>query len=64
VPDQETDERRPAFGCQAAVVVEPTARLYARHGFREVGIYREQGRLDGAWVDVTIMEKVLSDRSS
>lgn len=33
--------------------------LYARAGFRQVGVYREQGRLDGAWVDVVIMEKLL-----
>ena len=33
--------------------------LYARIGFREVGIYREQGQLDGKWVDTVIMEKVL-----
>ncbi len=33
--------------------------LYARAGFRRVGVYREQGRLDGAWVDVVIMEKLL-----
>lgn len=34
-------------------------RLYERHGFRTVGIYREQGRLDGRWVDVIIMERIL-----
>jgi L-amino acid N-acyltransferase YncA len=33
--------------------------LYQRCGFREVGVYREQGMLDGAWVDVLIMEKIL-----
>ncbi len=33
--------------------------LYRRFGFREVGCYREQGRLDGRWVDVLIMEKLL-----
>jgi len=33
--------------------------LYARTGFRRVGVYREQGRLDDAWVDVVIMEKLL-----
>jgi L-amino acid N-acyltransferase YncA len=33
--------------------------LYTRRGFREVGVYREQGRLDGRWVDVVIMEKLL-----
>jgi phosphinothricin acetyltransferase len=33
--------------------------LYTRQGFREVGIYREQGLLDGRWVDVILMEKLL-----
>ena len=33
--------------------------LYARMGFREVGTYREQGQLDGKWVDIVIMEKLL-----
>lgn len=34
-------------------------RLYARMGFREVGTYREQGLLDGRWVDVVLMERLL-----
>ena len=33
--------------------------LYERLGFRTVGIYREQGMLDGQWVDTIIMEKLL-----
>lgn len=33
--------------------------LYRRFGFRRVGTYREQGRLDGRWVGVLIMEKLL-----
>jgi phosphinothricin acetyltransferase len=33
--------------------------LYTRLGFRTVGIYRDQGRLDGRWVDTIIMEKLL-----
>jgi len=33
--------------------------LYTRTGFTRVGIYREQGLLDGKWVDVVIMEKLL-----
>ena len=33
--------------------------LYERLGFTTVGVYREQGWLDGAWVDVVIMEKLL-----
>lgn len=34
-------------------------RLYASLGFREVGVFREHGRLDGAFVDVVAMEKLL-----
>ena len=37
----------------------PGMRLYERHGFTTVGIYHEQGMLDGRWVDVIIMEKIL-----
>ena len=33
--------------------------LYQKHGFRTVGIYKEQGLLDGQWVDTIIMEKIL-----
>jgi L-amino acid N-acyltransferase YncA len=33
--------------------------LYEKLGFRTVGIYREQGLLDGRWVDTIVMEKLL-----
>ena len=33
--------------------------LYTKHGFRTVGTYKEQGLLDGKWVDTIIMEKLL-----
>ncbi len=33
--------------------------LYERMGFRTVGVYKEQGMLDGRWVDTIIMEKLL-----
>jgi len=33
--------------------------LYRRLGFAEVGVYREQGLLDGKWVDVIVMERLL-----
>ena len=33
--------------------------LYTTLGFRTVGVYREQGRLDDRWVDTIIMEKLL-----
>ena len=38
----------------------PGMRLYERHGFTTVGIYHEQGMLDGRWVDVIVMEKILA----
>src|SRR5215204_4060471 len=34
-------------------------KLYERYGFRTVGIYQEQGMLDGRWVDVVVMERIL-----
>lgn len=34
--------------------------LYRKMGYREVGIFREQGRIDGRFVDVMAMEKILS----
>ena len=37
----------------------PGMRLYERHDFQTVGIYHEQGLLDGRWVDVILMEKLL-----
>ena len=33
--------------------------LYEKHGFRVVGIYKQQGLVDGRWVDTIIMEKLL-----
>jgi len=33
--------------------------LYERLGFSRVGVYHEQGMLDGQWVDTLIMEKLL-----
>ena len=33
--------------------------LYAKMGYREVGIFREQGRLDGVLTDVVIMERIV-----
>jgi len=34
-------------------------KLYERLGFSRVGVYHEQGMLDGQWVDTLIMEKLL-----
>lgn len=33
--------------------------LYETMGFRTVGIYKEQGQLDGRWVDTIVMERLL-----
>jgi len=33
--------------------------LYGSVGFSRVGVYREQGWLDGRWVDVVVMERLL-----
>jgi len=38
---------------------KPGVALYERMGFVAVGVYREQGLLDGQWVDVLIMEQLL-----
>jgi len=35
--------------------------LYRRCGYREVGTFRAQGRLDGRFVDVMSMEKLLTE---
>lgn len=38
----------------------PASRaLCRRHGFREVGVYQRHARLDGAWRDVVIVERLL-----
>jgi arsenate reductase len=34
-------------------------RLYRKAGYAEVGVFREHGQLDGAFVDVLAMEKIL-----
>lgn len=37
----------------------PGMKLYESMGFTRVGIYKEQGMLDGRWVDVIVMERLL-----
>jgi len=34
-------------------------RLYERSGYREVGVFREHGQVEGRFVDIIAMEKVL-----
>jgi L-amino acid N-acyltransferase YncA len=36
-------------------------RLYKNAGFREVGTFREQGVLDGKWVDTVVIELLLDN---
>ncbi len=38
---------------------EAGVALYKKMGFTPVGVYHEQGQLDGRWVDVLIMERLL-----
>lgn len=33
--------------------------LCRKHGFREVGVYEKHGKLDGAWLDVVIVERLI-----
>lgn len=40
---------------------EASLALCRRLGFREVGVYRRHGKLDGAWRDVVIVELLLQD---
>jgi phosphinothricin acetyltransferase len=59
------EERARLLGCHKMVLAAfptnvPGMRLYERHGFQTVGIYREQGMLDGRWIDVIVMEKLFS----
>ena len=45
---------------------ENTARLelHARCGFRVVGVYRRHGRLEGAWRDCVIVERLLGEAAA
>lgn len=40
---------------------EASLALCRSHGFREVGVYRRHGRLDGKWKDVVIVELPLGE---
>ena len=39
----------------------PSRELCRTLGFREVGIYRRHGKLDGVWRDVVIVERLLGE---
>ena len=34
-------------------------RLCAALGFREIGVYRRHGKLDGRWMDCVIVERLI-----
>jgi L-amino acid N-acyltransferase YncA len=58
------EERARAAGFHKLVLAAfptnaPGMRLYERHGFSTVGIYHQQGQIDGHWIDVIAMEKLL-----
>ena len=40
---------------------EGSRALCRRHGFREVGTYERHARLDGAWKDVVIVERLVGE---
>jgi L-amino acid N-acyltransferase YncA len=39
---------------------EPSRALCRKHGFREVGVYEKHARLDGRWLDVVIVERLIT----
>jgi L-amino acid N-acyltransferase YncA len=39
---------------------EASRALCRKHGFREVGVYEKHARLDGRWLDVVIVERVIT----
>jgi L-amino acid N-acyltransferase YncA len=38
---------------------EASRALCRQHGFREVGVYEKHGKLDGRWLDVVIVERLI-----
>jgi phosphinothricin acetyltransferase len=38
---------------------EASRALCRRHGFREVGVYEKHAKLDGRWLDVVIVERLI-----
>lgn len=61
-------ERCRAFGDRHLVAKvwadnEASVALHRRFGYEEVGVQRDIGRVDGAWKDVLILQKILSSNS-
>jgi phosphinothricin acetyltransferase len=46
----------------ALAINDAGERLYAKMGYRDVGVFREQGRIDGHYVDVVAKEKIVEAR--
>ena len=42
----------------------PSIALVRSCGWREVGVHRRHGRLDGEWKDVVVVERLLGDAAS
>jgi phosphinothricin acetyltransferase len=40
---------------------KPSIEMISRLGYREVGVHRRHGRLDGAWKDVLVVELLLGE---
>ncbi len=55
----EQSERRGIWTLQAGIFPENVASvtMCKRHGFREVGVRRRLGRLNGVWRDVLLLER-------
>lgn len=62
-PLLEESERRGFYKLLGKVFPENLAcvRMVGRCGFREVGLHRCHGRLDGQWRDVLLLERLLGE---
>ena len=54
-------ERRGFWKLVSRIFPENVAsrRLCAALGFREIGVYRRHGKLDGRWMDCVIVERLI-----
>jgi phosphinothricin acetyltransferase len=59
-------ERRGFLKLVSRIFLENVASLALHRtvGFREVGIYRRHGKLDGQWRDCVILEKLLGEAAA
>jgi phosphinothricin acetyltransferase len=56
-------ERRGLYKLTSRIFADNAASLAAHRaaGFAEVGVQRRHGRLDGAWKDCVLVERLLGD---